>query len=417
MVYETEARHEVGGLDRDVVVSQIRPFVATSFVAAIVHSWSVTGDAFDGPIFSPHASGAEDAVPLIWPTRLVRGTPPPLLVYLDQNHWIGLAKASVGHPDGGRYVEVLAACRRAKRESAALFPLSGTHYMETIKISDPSRRANLALIMEELSGFATLASRSVVMRLELEESLNQITGPPSINGPTVPLLGWGVHHSVGFKANMGVFDSSDNASDEVRVLLGGARADELLTKARWEVERAMLRGPATQDEETRLRAVGWLPDAAVRTAQKRAEQEAHQVGVLDQDPIWRGPRLRDVISARELMIELDSALQRSLAARGRTFGSVIREPAAARKFTRSMPSTEVAIEMKTQRHRNVNTVWDSNTIFDIDAMALAVPYCDAVVTERHAHDTLSRADLGERMETELMCTPEALREWLLSQMS
>jgi hypothetical protein len=45
-------------------------------------------------------------------------------------------------------------------------------------------------------------------------------------------------------------------------------------------------------------------------------------------------------------------------------------------------------------------------------IALAVPYCDAVVTERHACATLVQAGFGERMSTALMRSPEELVEWL-----
>ena len=81
-------------------------------------------------------------------------------------------------------------------------------------------------------------------------------------------------------------------------------------------------------------------------------------------------------------------------------------------FARSMPSAEVVIEMKTARHRNPSMTWDTNTIFDIDAMALSVPYCDAVVTERHAYSILHRAGLGERMGTALIEAPNELVDWL-----
>jgi hypothetical protein len=77
-----------------------------------------------------------------------------------------------------------------------------------------------------------------------------------------------------------------------------------------------------------------------------------------------------------------------------------------------MPSTEVAIQMKTQLHRNRQLRWDANTIFDIDAMALAVPYCDAVVTEKHACDALRRAGFLDRMGTVIMRQPEELEQWL-----
>jgi hypothetical protein len=52
------------------------------------------------------------------------------LVYLDLNQWIGLAKAASAHKDGARYVQALEAARAAKDGGTAMFPLSGTHYME-----------------------------------------------------------------------------------------------------------------------------------------------------------------------------------------------------------------------------------------------------------------------------------------------
>ena len=79
-----------------------------------------------------------------------------------------------------------------------------------------------------------------------------------------------------------------------------------------------------------------------------------------------------------------------------------------------MPSTEVAVEMKTHFHKNRESRWGANTIFDIDAMALCVPYCDAVVTEKHACATLVRAGFEERMDTALMRSPEELEAWLSS---
>jgi hypothetical protein len=66
----------------------------------------------------------------------------PLLVYLDLNHWIGLAKATVGHRDGQRYTAALAVCLAARRSGRVLFPLSGTQYMDVdvAKIADPRVR-------------------------------------------------------------------------------------------------------------------------------------------------------------------------------------------------------------------------------------------------------------------------------------
>lgn len=58
--------------------------------------------------------------------------------------------------------------------------------------------------------------------------------------------------------------------------------------------------------------------------------------------------------------------------------------------------------MKTAWHRNRDKEWTANDIYDIDAMSIAVPYCDVVVTEKACHHVLNAARLGERMHTALL---------------
>jgi hypothetical protein len=59
---------------------------------------------------------------------------------MDLNHWIGLAKANIGHPDGARYKDALAAMRQTKAAGSVIFPLSGTHYMELAGIGGARQR-------------------------------------------------------------------------------------------------------------------------------------------------------------------------------------------------------------------------------------------------------------------------------------
>src|SRR5262245_40247396 len=55
------------------------------------------------------------------------------LVYLDLNHWVSLAKASVGHSEGRRHVAALEALR-AFRAAGDVFPMCATHFMEVAGI-------------------------------------------------------------------------------------------------------------------------------------------------------------------------------------------------------------------------------------------------------------------------------------------
>jgi hypothetical protein len=62
----------------------------------------------------------------------------------------------------------------------------------------------------------------------------------------------------------------------------------------------------------------------------------------------------------------------------------------------------------TQYHRNPGKRWTVNDIYDIDALAIAVPYCDVVFTDAEARGTLVRAGFESRMNTALPRTPNEL---------
>jgi hypothetical protein len=69
-----------------------------------------------------------------------------------------------------------------------------------------------------------------------------------------------------------------------------------------------------------------------------------------------------------------------------------------------MPSSEVAVELKTALHRDAARAvgWLPNDVTDIDQLAMAVPYCDVVVTEKAGADSLKKAHLDERCGTTLL---------------
>jgi hypothetical protein len=69
------------------------------------------------------------------------------LIYLDQKDWIHLAQADTGHRDEFRYAAALQAAHAARAAGIALFPLSLTHYSETLKITDPRQRGDVARVM------------------------------------------------------------------------------------------------------------------------------------------------------------------------------------------------------------------------------------------------------------------------------
>lgn len=343
------------------------------------------------------------------PAGLVSPARPPVLVYLDLNHWIGLAKARTGHRDGVRHAGALGACRAARAAGAALFPLSSAHYMEMARIKDPAQRRDVAEVMEELSGFATLMSRPLVMRLEVEAVLDKRLGQATEAYAPVDLVGHGFGPAFG---RVGALQVRDRDGADVTALLG-ERQRQALAEADLLAQRAMLAGPE-DDEVADLRARGWAPESALAVTERRAAQERELVVILDADPRWRRGRLRDVVAAREAVIELYDMLQEALARRGAVFGDVMGDRQAARDLVRSMPSSDIAVALKTQMHRNGQRAggWSATDVYDMDALALAVPYCDVVVTENHAADALRRERMSERYGTVLLTDLSELARYL-----
>ncbi len=337
-----------------------------------------------------------------WPRLLIQPARPPVLVYLDLNHWIGLAQAAVGHASGAPHQQVLAQCRAARTSGLALFPLSSTHYLEMVNIRDPRQRQDVARVMEEMSGFAALPPRSLIFRYELDAMLTLRLGPSRTPLLPLPLLRRGWAGAFGKRGGFRIrTPGGDVVTESARQRIGPDEFDAILAAAELRLERSVLAGP-TDDEVERLRPYGWNPEPVRQVADNRAAQERELVAILDAEPRWRRGRLRDVVMGREVMIELLDALIEALEARGCDTSSVFTDREAARGIITAMPSSDVAVTLKTAAHRNPQKGWLRNDIHDIDALSVAVPYCDIVVTEKHAHHVLQTARVPSRMNTVLL---------------
>lgn len=339
----------------------------------------------------------------LWPTTVSR--PRERVVYLDLNHWISLAKANCGHPDGARFSTVLMRCQKAVESGTAVFPLSFVHYAETQKIKDPAQRLDLAVVMESLSGFRTLLPGDLIRHLEIEAILEATVGPSSKPAATLPLVGQSVFWAFGRVGGLRVRDRSgqDQTDQARRGFSGGPEAfNTRLREVEVMFDRRALAGPQNDEEVKALRRFGWAPEQVVEMFERAAEEERAQARRLDEDPKWRRGRLRDVISARELLSELNGMLTESLAARRLHFDDLGWNRQDLRRFMAAMPSTDVAVTLKTAAHRNQSKAWATNDIHDIRALSTAVPYCDIVVTEKHAHSVLTAAKVPAKTRRVLL---------------
>lgn len=331
---------------------------------------------------------------------------PAKLVYLDLNHWIGLARASKTGSNTAGYAEALELARHVRRSGDVVFPLSSTHYMEMATIRDANRRADLAAAMEELSEFATILSSTIIREVELEAALDKLVAPPLSNFIPVQLIGRGDGYAFGRRGGFRIVDANDeDALDKVRKGWpdGPEAFDVWFAEAERGAQRRFLAGPPDSDILA-LKDQGWNPNAARDVAQRRVKQHCDLAAELQKDPRWRRGRLRDIISARYLGIEMLHELTRALLARGLTLRVAFPDTVIARSLIDSMPSADVYVSLVTAVHRNSESKWTTNDIFDIDALVTAAAYCDVVVTDKQRCSNLRATGVASRLGTRVCAT-------------
>lgn len=99
--------------------------------------------------------------------------------------------------------------------------------------------------------------------------------------------------------------------------------------------------------------------------------------------------------------------------RGLTMEQVIVSPEVSRGRTMSMPSTLAMVSLLTQYHQDPNKTWKQNDMYDINALATAVPYCDIVFTDAAARDALIRRQRQVTMDTVMPRRPGDLIDELI----
>jgi hypothetical protein len=340
---------------------------------------------------------------VVWPPLLIRPPRPPAVVYIDLNHFINLAKVAIGKPAPAGYAELLAAARDAMSTGRATFPLSATHLMEVSDIGKAKQRADVANVMAELSGFNYLLGRPLIIELEIEASLSLLVGRDLTTVGPVDLVAYGGLWAFGMWSQVTFSDAQGNdTTDQVRAAMGPNVFDDMVAEANREAQMTMLNGGDSGHPQGTWR----------EKLDARAKREVGQMAAIDTDPSYRDDRLRNVINAAEAYHELNEYLKAGVDRSGLDPLELFPTPEDARSFSEGLPSVRVAVSLKTHCHKNRQHNWTTNDVHDIDALAVAMAYCDAVFADKAMRSALLSSPELNLFGTELPRTPVQLADWL-----
>jgi hypothetical protein len=139
-----------------------------------------------------------------------------MIVYLDLNKWIELAKIENGKDKSTRARKILSEFRAA-RASGVIFPLSSTHYIEFSRISNLGRRKRLGSVMWKYSQGHTLASYGYIVEIEIEVALQKYA--PQIVPRKLELIGSGIDFAFGIKLSSHIYQHNSRLMNEY-ILIG-----------------------------------------------------------------------------------------------------------------------------------------------------------------------------------------------------
>lgn len=337
-----------------------------------------------------------------------RQQPSPPAVYLDQWVWIRFARVMRGDPalpGDGRVLDAV----RSAADSGVAFPLSATHYEETLRITDPRQRLDLARVMAPVSRMQTLRRQSDLVRHQLLVAMHETLGRPAFRPAPVRVLGRGVAWAFqGVIAQLRVVDPEGKIQD----------ADPAWLRAASQYFEAQALAGPPDDAVEGLRQVGYVAPRELeeRPGNRLAWEQAFAERVADESP--SRAELRHWLLGRELIHEYLDMLTRILVDYRLTFASIAGGGAGksstrrAVAFAERVPTLRIAVDMKLEVFRNRARTWNYNMVRDIDAISLALPYCRAVVADRDAVDLARRSEAprqyGTAMLHDLAALPEVL---------
>jgi hypothetical protein len=306
-----------------------------------------------------------------------------LTVYLDQNKWIDLARAETGHPGGAGFVDTLAALKKAAEERRARFPLSSAHYYETGKQHDGKKRMQLATTMVRLAGQLRIAPPHGIVPSEIRRALITVFDLP-IPVPDLKLFGSGVAHAF---AAPGL---RYTAPAEWEGVLPPELHDFLQQRCEAEFEKLVLADVLPQDgpEIAPLR----LHDYKDLTNDRFVQGQRGVAGWIEE----LGRHRLGSIMLATAFADISEPLALVATDLGIT-GEQLADNAQA--IIEAIPSRWVEMKLRHRRQSNPQKAWEGNDLNDVTALAIAVPYCDVVVTEKSWASLVNAAKVGDRFDT------------------
>ncbi len=308
----------------------------------------------------------------------------PLAVYIDQMQWINLGRAYHQRPDGASFEAALKKIQNAVQKKTARIPFSREHVLETMKMGDAARRQRLAQVIAELSEGWTIAPWEKVNPVELTMSVPKaFNKPPLINSPLV--FGRGIEFAFGEPVHVrSIIDSLDSPIELKKRMAIQFLA--IILSSPYE----SLRKPGIDNYNARMNATADDADRIRKLVRNHNKDLRYRAFTARHVYDFFRVRQRELMeSLAQIGLRIDDFFD-SLGKDGLT------------KFFEDMPTTDIMMNLRNQRNNQFEKVISANDLNDLSFLAVAIPYCDVVITEKQWVDLAKRKGFDRKYNTVLL---------------
>ena len=272
---------------------------------------------------------------------------------------LGHAAEGVLQPGGLRHLET--ADRRVGAECGA--PVVGEAFLLIRSGKDPGQHSG-----------TWLALATAIVDEELASELNRRFGRPTFP-VKVPKTGYGAGFAFGIPGRVKATGFTAAERDRIEAQMGKTIAD-LELAANTLLEYWLLATPRSLRDRIPGFEPFWTRQAAA------AELAEIQIMV---DTLHGGKEIAtrpmDGVTARQLCRDIFGNFTRALASAGFVTNLPLRTRAELTGLLEHLPTQRVATSLKYHYVKQATTTWKISHLRDIEALSVAIPYTDAVVTD------------------------------------
>jgi len=322
------------------------------------------------------------------------------IIYLDQWVYVRLLRSHKRlSPEYEKYSTICQGIIDSSEKGVNVFPFSVAHLVETSRRAKQSSKKDLFKFIFDLSKFHTIRPWDQVINLEIRNAILKSLNCEPIDFSDY-VFGNELAHCFGCKTEI-AFKTSDN-----RIEIPDEIMDELYSSLKNPELLADALCKADMKEHIR-QGIQRDIDLAAKLEELRVIEYSHP-----------DKKMRHKISTARFLMTIigESFVKEVFNFKVLDFEQyckfIFSSEESADAFLKSIPTAYVFHVLNDARNQNLSRAVEPNDIWDICILAVAVPYCDVVVTEREWSNILNQNKIGELYNTKIIHNIEDLSAYI-----